>query len=47
MLFEEACTKIESYIYHATENIVDDEEAVNALSSEEQCAEVHKLAKEA
>ena len=46
MLYKEARNNLDPYIYHIKNNIVDDEEAVNVVSSEEQCADLCKLANE-
>uniref|UniRef100_A0A7S2EWC0 Uncharacterized protein n=1 Tax=Trieres chinensis TaxID=1514140 RepID=A0A7S2EWC0_TRICV len=46
MLLEEAKNKVESYIYHIKNTLVDDEENINAVTNDEQRAHVSKLAEE-
>jgi hypoxia up-regulated 1 len=47
ILLEEAKNKVESYTYYIKNKLVDDEENVNKVSTEEQRAHVAKLAEEA
>ncbi len=47
VLLEEARNKVESYIYHIKNKLVDNEEAIAKVSTEEQRAEISKLADDA
>ncbi|CAB9528712.1 Hypoxia up-regulated protein 1 (Fragment) [Seminavis robusta] len=47
VLLEEAKNKVESYVYHIKNKLVDDEENIGKVSTEEQRAEVLKLAEDA
>merc|ERR1712125_89064 len=47
ILLEEARNKVESYIYHIKNKLVDDEEDINKISTEEQREAVSKIATEA
>lgn len=46
-MLEEARNRVESYVYYIKNKLVDDEENVNKVSTEEQRAQVLKLAEEA
>jgi len=46
-MLEESRNKLESYIYHIKNKLVDDEENINKVSTEEQREEIRKLAEEA
>lgn len=47
MQLEESKNKVESYIYYIKNKLVDDEDAINKVSTEEQRAEILKLAEAA
>jgi len=47
VMLEEARNKVESYIYQIKNKLVDDEEAIGKVSTEEQRAELSKLAEDA
>lgn len=47
VLLEEAKNKVESFVYYIKNKLIDDEENVNAVSTEKQRAEILKLAEDA
>eukprot|EP00540_Astrosyne_radiata_P017034 CAMPEP_0116852442 /NCGR_PEP_ID=MMETSP0418-20121206/17292_1 /TAXON_ID=1158023 /ORGANISM="Astrosyne radiata, Strain 13vi08-1A" /LENGTH=619 /DNA_ID=CAMNT_0004484599 /DNA_START=34 /DNA_END=1895 /DNA_ORIENTATION=+ len=47
VMLEEARNKVESYIYHIKNKLVDDEEVIGKVSTEEQREEIRKLAEDA
>ena len=47
ILLEEAKNKVESFVYYIKNKLIDDEENVNKVSTEEQRLEILKLAEEA
>jgi len=47
MLLEESKNKVESYVYHIKNTLLDDEENISKVTNEEQRAEVLKLAEDA